>query len=78
MFGASRPPPTPPYWPAYEEPERSRIKAAYEADCEAFQKEITTQFIISAIFVLTALVGICFAAFMGPDIIIDMIKVLAQ
>ena len=33
------PPPTAPYWPACDEPERSRLEAAYRAEHEKWWRE---------------------------------------
>jgi hypothetical protein len=39
-----RPPPVPPYWPMYPEPERSRLEASYRAEHAAYMFEVGRHF----------------------------------
>lgn len=40
MFMFVPPPPTPPFLPAYPEPERSRLEAAYRDEHDAYCKQL--------------------------------------
>lgn len=48
------PRPAPPYWPAYPEPERSRIEAAYRVEEARWQREAGR---IATLNLILALIG---------------------
>jgi hypothetical protein len=49
--------PLPPYWPAYPEPERSRLEEAYRAEHAAYMRRIDRQLIIEMVAVASTFIA---------------------
>ena len=73
-----RPRPMPPYLPIYPEEDRARIQAAYEQDDREWHRETNMMMWMNAIPVVVVAIGVAVAAIIGPPVIVDAIRILAQ
>lgn len=71
------PRPMPPYLPIYPESERAGIQQRYEQAEREWQRRVDFVMWTNAIPVICACAGLIAAALMGPQIVLDAIRVLA-
>lgn len=73
-----RPRPMPPYLPIYDAADRPRIQIQYERDEREWQREADFILWTGAIPVFCAAAAMITLAFMGPQIVLDAIAILAR
>lgn len=72
------PRPVMPYWPAYPEPERSALEAAYRAEEAKWQRETQITLALNCVWPLLMVAAVCAAAFATAFVVPDAIMVLAN
>lgn len=72
------PRPVMPYWPAYQEPERSRIEAEYRVEEARWQREANHTILLNMAFPIILVLLVCAVSYAMAFVIPDALVILAR